>query len=42
LLADAPVRYQWALVNDGRKPVAGEKPLAELLLRVAAAPGMTP
>jgi general secretion pathway protein L len=29
-LADAPVRCQWALVNDGRDPVAGEGPLAEL------------
>jgi len=29
-LADAPVRCQWALVNDGREPVAGEGPLAEL------------
>ena len=29
-LADAPSRCQWALVNDGREPVAGEGPLAEL------------
>jgi len=29
-LADAPVRCQWALVNDGREPVSGEGPLAEL------------
>lgn len=29
-LADAPVQCQWALVNDGREPVAGEGPLAEL------------
>ena len=29
-LADAPVRCEWALVNDGREPVAGEGPLAEL------------
>ena len=29
-LADAPVRCQWALVNEGRDPVAGEGPLAEL------------
>ena len=29
-LADAPARCQWALVNDGREPVAGEGPLAEL------------
>ena len=29
-LADAPVRCQWALVNNGREPVAGEGPLAEL------------
>jgi len=29
-LADAPVRCQWALVNDGREPVAGEGSLAEL------------
>ena len=29
-LADAPVRCQWALVNDGHEPVAGEGPLAEL------------
>ena len=29
-LADAPVRCQWALVNDGREPVAGEGPLAQL------------
>ena len=33
-LADAPVRCQWALVNDGREPVAGEGPLAELPQRV--------
>ncbi len=29
-LADAPQRCQWALVNNGRKPVAGEGRLAEL------------
>ena len=29
-LADAPVRCRWALVNDGREPVSGEGPLAEL------------
>lgn len=29
-LADEPVRCRWALVNDGREPVAGESPLAEL------------
>ena len=29
-LADAPLRCQWALVNDGREPVAGEGPLAQL------------
>ena len=29
-LADAPLRCQWALVNDGQEPVAGEGPLAEL------------
>lgn len=29
-LAGVPVRCQWALVNDGRAPVAGEGPLAEL------------
>ena len=29
-LADAPGRCQWALVNDGREPVTGEGPLAEL------------
>jgi len=29
-LADAPVRCHWALVNDGREPVVGESPLAEL------------
>lgn len=29
-LADAPARCQWALVNDGREPLAGEGPLAEL------------
>lgn len=29
-LADAPVRCQWALVNNGREPVAGEGRLAEL------------
>lgn len=28
--ADAPVRCQWALINDGREPVAGEGPLAAL------------
>ena len=34
-LADAPVRCQWALVNDGREPVAGEGPLAQLPRRAA-------
>lgn len=29
-LADAPLRCQWALVNDGREPVIGEGSLAEL------------
>ena len=29
-LADAPLRCQWALVNDGREPVAGEGALAQL------------
>ena len=29
-LPDAPVRCQWALVNDGREPVAGEGLLGEL------------
>jgi len=29
-LADVPQRCQWALVNNGRKPVAGEGRLAEL------------
>ena len=29
-LLDPPQRCQWALVNDGREPVAGEGPLAEL------------
>jgi general secretion pathway protein L len=29
-LADAPVRCQWALVNDGHEPVSGEGPLAAL------------
>jgi general secretion pathway protein L len=29
-LADAPVRCRWALVNEGREPVTGEGPLAEL------------
>lgn len=29
-LTDTPVRCQWALVNNGRKPVAGEGPLTEL------------
>jgi general secretion pathway protein L len=29
-LADTPQRCQWALVNDGREPVTGEGPLAEL------------
>ena len=29
-LADAPVRCQWALVNDGRDPVAGEGALEAL------------
>lgn len=29
-LADAPARCQWALVNDGREPVAGEGPIEEL------------
>jgi general secretion pathway protein L len=33
-LAEVPVRCQWALVNDGREPVAGEGPLAELPRRV--------
>lgn len=29
-LADAPLRCQWALINDGHEPVAGEGALAEL------------
>lgn len=29
-LADAPVRCQWALVNDGREPVTGEGLLTQL------------
>ncbi|MGA7986495.1 MAG: hypothetical protein WCA01_15045, partial [Burkholderiales bacterium] len=29
-LADAPTRCQWALVNDGQQPVAGEGPLTQL------------
>ncbi len=33
-LAEAPARCQWALVNEGREPVAGEGPFAELPRRV--------
>ena len=29
-LRDAPQRCQWALVGDGREPVVGEGPLAQL------------
>jgi len=32
--ADAPVRCQWSLIDDGREPVVGEGPLAELPRRV--------
>ncbi len=34
-LTDTPVRCQWALIDDGRAPVMGEGPLAELPLRAA-------